>query len=247
MSFKDHFSGHASVYAQGRPSYPHELFSYIASLTSSHDLAVDCACGNGQATLGFTQHFAHVIANDASVKQLRQAPAHPQVSWFACTAERQALRSHCADLFAVAQAAHWFDFDRFYPEVQRVLKPGGVLVLITYGLLQVEPAIDALVRQFYKDLDDYWPPERRYVESEYRTLPFPLAEIATPAMTIKHEWSVDDFVTYLETWSALQRYRKARGLDPLPQFRERLASMWNLGPARRSVVWPLHLRVGRVP
>lgn len=251
MSFKDHFSAHSAAYVQGRPHYPAELFAYIASLTSSHELAVDCACGNGQASSGLAAHYAHVIANDASVQQLREAPADPRISFLACTAERQAVRSGAADLFVVAQAAHWFDFDRFYPEVQRVLKPGGVIVLIGYGLARVHPDIDAVVDTFYSQtVGPYWPPERHHLETGYRTLPLPLAELPMRSMTMTHRWSLDEYVAYLETWSAVQRYRKARRSDPLPALRAALEPLWSSGPlrnsedGRRSVVWPLYLRAG---
>lgn len=246
MSFKDHFSGHAAAYRDARPDYPDELFAYLASLTPAHELAVDCACGNGQASAGLARHYAHVVANDASVEQLRQSAHHPQISLLACTAERQALRAGTADLFAVAQAAHWFDFERFYPEVKRVLKADGVLVLWGYGLASVDAAIDTVVQAFYTDIvGPYWPPERSYLENEYRTLPFALREMPARAMSMTRAWTLDEYLAYIETWSAVQRYRSARHADPMPELRSRLASLWNSGSARRSVEWPLYLRVGR--
>ncbi|MET0985361.1 MAG: class I SAM-dependent methyltransferase [Steroidobacteraceae bacterium] len=245
MAFKDHFSGHAAAYRHARPDYPDELFAYIASLTPTHELAIDCACGNGQASAGLAQHYAQVIGNDASVQQIRQSPARSNILLLACTAERQALRAGVADVFAVAQAAHWLDFVRFYPEVRRVLKPDGALVLCGYGLARVEPAIDAVVQWFYKDVvGQYWPPERRYLEEEYRTLPFALAEIPAPQLSMTHAWTLDEYLAYIETWSAVQRYRSARRADPLPDLRSRLTPRWNSTEARRSVVWPLYLRVG---
>ena len=42
MSFEDHFSQSAQEYARYRPSYPPELFAYLASLCTSHQLAWDC-------------------------------------------------------------------------------------------------------------------------------------------------------------------------------------------------------------
>jgi hypothetical protein len=52
MTFSDHFSDHADRYKAYRPTYPDELFTYLASLVPDHDLAWDCATGNGQAALG---------------------------------------------------------------------------------------------------------------------------------------------------------------------------------------------------
>ena len=43
------FIKQAEQYAEGRPTYPQELFDFIASKTPSHDLAWDVGAGSGQA------------------------------------------------------------------------------------------------------------------------------------------------------------------------------------------------------
>ena len=50
MSFKDHFSGHASMYAAARPTYPPALFAWLAAQIPNHARAWDAGCGNGQAS-----------------------------------------------------------------------------------------------------------------------------------------------------------------------------------------------------
>ena len=244
MAFKDHFSGHASSYARYRPDYPPELFEYLATLTSHHDVALDCATGSGQAAVGLARHFERVIATDGSVAQLRNAQAHPHVAYLGNLAEQPALRAGSVDLAAAAQAAHWFDHARFHPEMHRVLRAGGALALWTYGLAFVAPPIDAVVGHFYENVvGPYWPPERRHVENGYRDLPFPWNEVATPAFQLRLDWTVDDFAGYVGTWSAVQRYTKVSGADPVPALRDQIAPLW--GSGSRQVVWPLHLRVGR--
>ena len=244
MAFKDHFSGHARAYARYRPEYPTELFDYLATLTPRHDLALDCATGNGQAAIGLADHYDCVIATDGSVAQLKNAQAHPHVAYVGNLAEQPALKDATVDLAAAAQGAHWFDHSRFHPEMRRVLRPDGVLALWTYGLASVAPPIDAVVRHYYDDvLGPHWPPERRYVESAYRDLPFPWREVAVPQFQLRLEWTLDDFIGYVGTWSATQRYTRVSGADPLPAFRAEIAPLWN--SESRSVVWLLHLRVGR--
>src|SRR5215208_4676344 len=117
MSFKDHFSGHAGSYARYRPDYPSELFDYLATLTPRHDIALDCATGNGQAAIGLARHFERVIASDGSVAQLRNAQADPHIVYLGNLAEQPALKDHSVDLAVAAQAAHWFDHARFHPEM----------------------------------------------------------------------------------------------------------------------------------
>jgi SAM-dependent methyltransferase len=244
VSFKDHFSGLASAYVRYRPTYPPELAAYLAAVAPSRALALDLATGNGQAAVDLANHFDQVLASDASARQLAEAIAHPRVFYLRHPAERLPVRSGSADLIAVAQAAHWFDFDRFYAEARRVLRPGGVVALWTYGLFHIDAAIDAAMEHFYHEVvGPYWPPERCYVEARYQTLPFPLAELPAPAFEIAMEWPLTDLISYLGTWSAVDRYRSVRGEDPLPEISGSLAALWPGGGLKR-VLWPIHLRAG---
>jgi hypothetical protein len=90
MTFPDHFSDHADRYEAFRPTYPDALFAYFASLVPAHDLAWDCATGNGQAALGLTPHFDSVVATDASPQQIAQAHPHPKVTYLVAPAMRNA-------------------------------------------------------------------------------------------------------------------------------------------------------------
>jgi SAM-dependent methyltransferase len=243
-AFKDHFSRQAAAYSRYRPAYPPELVAYVASLVPSRGLAVDCATGSGQAAVALAAHFPQVIAVDGSVRQLAQAQAARGVHYVAGLAERLPLREGCAVLIAAAQAVHWFDFRRFYAECRRVLAPQGLVAVWTYGMFRADPALDAVVDGFYSDVvGPWWPPERRFVEDGYRSLPFPLREEATPGFTLLTEWDLEQALGYFASWSAVQRGRDATGADPLPALRRALEPHWT-GP--RRLEWQLHLRVGRV-
>ena len=246
-SFKDHFSAHASAYARYRPGYPEALFVYLASLCPAHDLAWDCGTGNGQAAHGLAPHFARIVATDASVDQIANAAPHERIVYHVAPARQAPLDPSSADLVTVAQAIHWFDHQRFYAEVRRVLKPGGVLAVWTYGLLQITPALDAVIRHLYEDIvDAYWPPERRLVEAAYRTLPFPFDEIPPPAFAIDLPWSLDDLLGYLGTWSATQRFMKTHSANPVDHIAEDLTLAWGNLAEKKTTHWQLYLRVGRV-
>jgi SAM-dependent methyltransferase len=244
VAFKDHFSRQAAAYSRYRPAYPPELITYVASLAPARGLAIDCATGSGQAAVALAGHFERVIGVDGSVAQLLRSLPAAGVTYVAGLAERLPMRAGCADLLAAAQAAHWFDFERFYAECRRVLRPGGVVAAWTYEKFHADAVLDAVVDHFYVDVvGRYWPPERSYVESGYRDLPFPLEEEATPAFRLVTEWDLEQVLGYIGSWSAVQRCRDSTGSDPLPALRRALEPHWS-GP--RRVEWPLHLRVGRV-
>jgi len=245
MSFKDHFSTQAAVYARARPGYPPALFEALAALAPGRSLAWDCGAGNGQAAVGLAQHFERVVATEPSAAQLAEARPHPRVSYVQSAELAPGVADGTADLVAVAQAAHWFDLNIFYPEVRRVLRPGGLLAIWNYGLCTIEPAVDALVGHFYSvTIGPFWPPERIHAETAYRLLDFPFPELPFPKMNIEVEWTAGEFATYLRTWSAVTRYTKAHGVDPVVAFEPSLAAAW--GPGRRRVTWPLGGRLGRV-
>jgi len=120
MTFKDHFSKQAVGYAKFRPRYPRKLFDYLGSIAPSRQFAWDCGTGNGQAAVGLASVFDRVIATDASEKQIANAQSRKLVDYRVAPAENSGIESETLDLIMVAQALHWFDLDRFYPEAERV-------------------------------------------------------------------------------------------------------------------------------
>jgi SAM-dependent methyltransferase len=246
-SFKDHFSGHASDYARYRPSYPPALFSYLAEICQRRELAWDCATGNGQAARGLAPYFVRVVATDASTEQIARAEPTGGVEYRIATAEASGLPEHSVDLVTVAQALHWFDLSRFYAEVHRVTVPGGVIAVWSYATLAITPEIDLQIDHFYRHtVGEYWPPERRMVEGGYLGMPFPFVPQIAPAFFMEAQWTLDELVGYLGTWSATNRYRTATGADPLPSLRLALTSAWDNPNETKRVRWPLTLRVGSV-
>lgn len=245
--FKDHFSAQAPDYARFRPAYPAELFAWLAGVAPARATAWDCGTGSGQAAAGLAAHFRQVIATDPSRSQLEHAEPHPNIDYRCASAEVSLLDTASIDLVTVAQAIHWFDLETFFAEVRRVLKPGGVIAAWTYTLLDVEAGIDALLGDFYKNVvGPYWPPERKMVDDRYRSLPFPFQPIAAPAFEIRTVWTREDLIGYLGTWSATRACLKATGSDPLADFGRRLAPLWPDAAQRKTLRWPLHLRVGRI-
>ncbi len=246
-TFKDHFSTLASAYASFRPEYPSELFDWLSSLCTTHDLTWDCATGNGQAARHLAQHFKHVHATDASASQIDEAEGPANVAFSVAPAEASGLLDQSVDLLVVAQAVHWFDLEAFYTEARRVLKPNGVIALITYAHHRVNAEIDIPSLHYYEDvIGDYWPPERKWVETGYRDLPFPFAEITAPNFALEASWTLPHFVGYQATWSATKRYIETTGHNPIPALEAAIAPLWGDPDTQRTITWPLSLRVGRV-
>lgn len=247
MTFKDHFSHHAGDYARYRPDYPAALYEFLAKAAKQHELVWDCGTGSGQAALGLAEYFDRVIATDPSAEQIRNATRHEKISYVVAPAEQTEIPSHSVDLVTVAQAVHWFDLERFYHEARRVLKPNGMLAIWCYGLSRINPEVDKVVHHYYTNVvGSYWPPERRYIDEKYETLPFPFVELPTPEFHMKAEWDLNEFMGYLHTWSATQRFEKKNEQNPLDIVRRLLVKTWGKPQARQTVRWPLYLRIGKV-
>jgi SAM-dependent methyltransferase len=244
--FADHFSAHATQYAEARPHYPPALFDWIASQCPRRGLAWEAGCGNGQATGELARHFRRVIATDPSAAQVAAAPAIEGVEFRVEVAESPTVDAGAADLVFVAQALHWFEPARFHAAVHRTLARDGCFVAVCYGLSRMDRAVDAVIDPLYHDvLADYWPAERAHVDAGYASLPFPYHEFTAPGFAMSHAWNLGELLAYLGTWSAVQRYRHARGSDPLDAIQPALAAAWGDPHARRAVHWPLTVRAGR--
>ena len=219
------------------------MFKYLGEIAPERKLAWDCATGNGQAAVELAKVFDRMIATDASEKQIANAERHDHVDYRVAPAENSGLDSDSVDLVMVAQALHWFDLDRFYAEVNRVLKRGSVFAASAYRFFRITPEIDQIVnRRYYRDIvGPYWPAERASIE-KFEEIPFPFSEIKTPRFEMTLQWNLQRLLGYLSTWSATQRFITANKCNPLDEIERELRVAWGDTKQRRRVVWPLTLR-----
>jgi len=244
VGFKDHFSTCSGHYALYRPTYPDELFQFLASVVENHSVAWDCATGSGQVAIALADYFPEVIASDASRSQIAAALRHPRVDYRVASAEQSGLAENSIDLLTVGQAFHWFDEAAFLLEARRVLKPSGVLAIWCYEICQAGTKSDAIVDVLYKDIvGEYWPAERVMIEQAYSHVDLPGVAVAVPAFEMSMNWRVEDMLGYLRTWSACRRYESEKGSDPVSLVAAELAAVW--GAEARRVIWPLRIKASR--
>lgn len=246
QNFKDYFSKQSDVYVKSRPGYPEELFEFLASVTSEHKIAWDCATGNGQAAVPLTKYFKKVIATDASAQQISNAVQHPQIEYRTSRVEESGLADNSIDLVTSATGVHWFDLDKYYPEVKRVLKPDGVIAVWTYGKAKINPELNKIMDKFFfETLKDYWPKETKVVWEKYKTLHFPFDEINAPEFTTTTQEDFHRTVTYLQSLSPTQNYIAQHGENPVEKFIPELEKAWGDISEKKDVKRKISMRVGR--
>ncbi len=245
MKAKDLFSANAREYAAFRPDYPTELFDFIFSQVKYFTNAWDCGTGNGQAAKVLCQKFETICATDISDKQMANGYQAKNITYSVCHAEQTTFPNGHFDLITVAQAAHWFRLEDFYKEVHRVAKPQGIVALWGYGLLSLNPEFDARLQHFYKSvIGSYWDPERKLIDDQYQTIPFPFDEITAPKFHFSKLWNLIQLEGYLSTWSAVQKFIQKNGYNPVDDFVKNNQSL--LGDGLQEVRFPLFLRIGCV-
>jgi SAM-dependent methyltransferase len=241
------FSPFAEQYARSRPGYPAGLFSYLASLVDRRRLAWDCATGNGQAALGLARYFERVIGTDISEKQLIHAANHPQIEYRMASAEQSGLDDASVDLVTVASAIHWFDLNRFFVEVTRVLRPGGILAAWTYHVGHVEAPFDELFARFYREVvSPYFAPGARLVDDRYAAIALPGMHIDAADFYVSATWTFDEVIAFINSWSGTQQYIQDRGEDPVAVIAGELEALWGKREEVHELRWPLYIRIARL-
>lgn len=243
---KDNFSAQSQDYARFRPGYSDDLFQFLLSVVPDRKCAWDCATGNGQAAGILSSFFEQVYATDISQQQIENAVRKENIKYSIQPAERTSFADDQFDLVTVAQAIHWFDFADFFKEVKRVVKKDGIIAVIGYNLLRIEPAIDQLIQEFYTvTMGDYWDPERKFIDEGYQTIPFPFEIVPAPAFSSTYRWRQAQLLGYISTWSAVQHYINKNNVHPVSEFSKKIAAIWP-EHEEKKVVFPLLLRVGRI-
>jgi SAM-dependent methyltransferase len=243
---KDNFSQHAKEYSIFRPTYPEEMFQFIFSLLKNYETAWDCGTGNGQIAIKLADKFKTVYATDISENQLFNALKKDNIIYQVKSAENASFPPECFDLISVGQAIHWFDFEKFYRHVAISLKTEGIIAVTGYGLIRIDSSCDLIIQHLYTNiLGKYWDKERKYIDENYQTIPFPFNEIITPTIIQRFKWSLQQLIGYLNTWSAVQHYISVNHSNPLLLIEEKLKDAWG-GQNEKDVYFPILMRVGKI-
>ncbi|MHB8434626.1 MAG: class I SAM-dependent methyltransferase [Acidimicrobiales bacterium] len=120
-------------YDRGRPGYPPDCVDWIVhtALLGPGKTVVDLAAGTGKLTVELLGSGAEVIAVEPlGEMRARLVGRVPHIRVVDGMAERTGLANETADAVTVAQAFHWFANDEALAEIQRILKPRGILFLV---------------------------------------------------------------------------------------------------------------------
>lgn len=240
------FSDKSDIYASARPTYPAALFDFLRVQCEDLEKCWDCATGSGQAAVALADIFDYVEASDVSAEQIEHAVAHKRVNYSVQAAEKTDYADHSFDLITVAQALHWFDFQPFWLEVDRVLKPGGVFATWFYSWFKIDDEIDAVIEsRLLGVIEPYWAAQNRLAWDNYRDMDFPLAEIPTPTIPLTFNWQLEQVLAYVGTWSATRRCLEKQGDDFFDEFISAMFAAWGSPMQTRQVKMDFFFKVGR--
>jgi SAM-dependent methyltransferase len=194
-----------------------------------------------------SKFFDHVTASDGSAEQISQATPDPKITYRVEQADKSSLPNTSQDLVTVAQAVHWFPHDAFYHEVKRVLKKDGVIAVWTYDLLSCQDAdIMDCLNSFFELIEPFWPLQRDYVRTGYKTLPFPFdKEVMPPSFIMQTDWSKEQLIGYFQSWSAVKYFTQKHNINPIKEFEKHLERIWPSHSATMSFDFPIAMRVAR--
>ena len=249
INFKDFFSDQSKSYVNFRPRYPKELYKWIYQYVSDFSTAWDCATGNGQAAIDLVDDFEKVIASDASITQIENSIPHPKISYVIAPAEKTEIDDSSIDLLTVAQAINWFQFEQFYSEAKRVLKPKGIIAIWGYdgfpltGIKKTDDILNKLGRSI---LEKYWLPESKLIWDQYKNIPFPFVELPSHEFEIKVNWKLSELLGYYASWSATQSYIRENGDNPIELIFEDLFYDWGDPDIKKELKCPIVLKIGKL-
>ena len=123
----------AAEYERHRPDYPEEALRWAAGRLELGESArvLDIGAGTGKLTRGLVALGFDVVAVEPGGPMLAQLRAAvPEAEAHEASAESIPLPDASIAAAFVGQAFHWFDPARALPELHRVIRPAGGLVLI---------------------------------------------------------------------------------------------------------------------
>jgi len=156
------FGKAAGDYGAFRAGFPDSVFDRLATFDVGlpGQSIIDLGTGTGTLARGFAQRGCDVIGVDPDPRMLSQAKELDRqnkvsISYVEAKAESTGLDGGAADVVSAGQCWHWFDRPRAIVEVNRILKPGGRLVIAHFDWLPLTgnmvAATEELIMQYNPD------------------------------------------------------------------------------------------------
>lgn len=130
------FSNRVDDYVKYRPSYPAEVVSWLQHQygEDKHVVIADIGAGTGISSQLFLDAGYRVIAVEPNREMRERAQellaGYPGLTATDGTAENTGLAAAGVDWIVCGQAFHWFDAPAAKAEFRRILKPGGLVLLL---------------------------------------------------------------------------------------------------------------------
>ncbi|MDH6707205.1 MULTISPECIES: class I SAM-dependent methyltransferase [unclassified Kitasatospora] len=127
------FGSNAAGYTEHRPDYPREAIEWaLVPVADRPQLTVlDLGAGTGQLTKGLRAAGIAVVAVEPDARMRDELVRnHPGVEAHIGSAESIPLPDASVDAVLAGNAFHWFDQEKAFPEIARVLRPGGVVAAL---------------------------------------------------------------------------------------------------------------------
>ena len=125
------FTGKATVYDKARPGYTPAALDFVLGLANNPKAVIaDIGAGTGKFSAMLAARGCNVIAVEPNADMRSKLPVLPNLRVVDGTAEATGLPDSSVDVVTCAQAFHWFDGEKFKAECQRILKPGGRVIVL---------------------------------------------------------------------------------------------------------------------
>jgi SAM-dependent methyltransferase len=133
--------GFAEHYDWHRPRPPPALLELLPPLAGVDrpSLVVDLGSGTGLSTRFWAERADQVVGvepNEAMRAFAEKATDARNVRYVGRSSYETGLPNACADLVTAAQSLQWMQPERVFPEIDRILRPGGVFCAYEYFVLQ---------------------------------------------------------------------------------------------------------------
>lgn len=156
------FDGLGKLYEKYRPGYPDELYTYLHDqlglIPSSR--VVEVGSGTGIFSRFLLNHdikTVYGVEPNADMRSQAEKNFAGDSGFVSVdgSAENTGLDAESTDYIFAVQAFHWFDHAAFKTECRRILKPGGLVVLIWNSQNNDKGVNDAIREACYKHCPNF--------------------------------------------------------------------------------------------